>query len=125
MSLGPKALDTVYAAQRARMEAKHVGEFAKPPAGVPQKVLSERQDAEHAALEARYNRAAVAGEKTLPPAEKANPPRLERPAPPPVVIKPDSPPRAEPGKPKGPPARDSSARGRPAKGPPPKKPPVA
>jgi hypothetical protein len=107
VSLGSKSLDTSYATQREKLEAKHVQQFAKPPAGVSPKTLAEKQDSEHAALEARYHQAAVAGKPAMPAADEPVPPRARaaRPSQRPTV-QPKAPPVQE-AKPKTPPVQEA------------------
>jgi hypothetical protein len=68
---GSPALDASYAAERTQMEARHVQQFAKPPAGVSPDALAERQQAEHNDLDARYHQAAAAGRSAMPPPRPA------------------------------------------------------
>ena len=76
------ALSASYAAQQAQLEARHVQEFAKPPAGESPQALSARQETEHRTLEANYHQAAAAGRTSMPaPRPAAPPPRAPAPAP--------------------------------------------
>lgn len=64
-------LEQSYQAERARAEARHRDEFAKPPAGESPAALSQRQEAEHQELDQRYEEARARGAPTMPPPPKA------------------------------------------------------
>ena len=80
------ALTSSFAAQQAQLEARHVQEFAKPPAGESPQALSARQQTEHRTLEANYHQAAAAGRTSMPsPAPR---PAAPTPRPPPSAPSP-------------------------------------
>jgi uncharacterized protein DUF6600 len=66
-------LDQSYQAERARLEARHRQEFARPPTGETSADLARRQEAEHRDLQQRYQQARSQGMPALPPAQKPVP----------------------------------------------------
>ncbi len=67
-------LDRSYQAERANLEARHRQEFAQPPAGESPAALSQRQEAEHQALDQRYQQARGSGKATMPPPQQGKAP---------------------------------------------------
>jgi uncharacterized protein DUF6600 len=70
-------LDQAYQTERARVEARHRQEFARPPAGETPAALARRQEAEHRDLQQRLQQARTKEMPASPPAPRPAP----RPAP--------------------------------------------
>lgn len=112
------ALTSSYAAQQSQQEARHVQEFAKPPAGESPQALAARQEAEHRTLESNYHQAAVAGKTAMPPAPA---PTRPSPVPPPTPTHPGAAtPPSHPATPPSHPATTTSPESSPVAAPPPK-----